>query len=330
MKPSCYCNMPQIVSDIVQGEIICSRCGVIIESRMIESVTNTLDTRPDDIRILGDGGLGGEPITKIGNKNISSIVKGMQSTDDARLVRLYKPLDAILGQMNIPKTISTDVKILARRAVDEKISRGKSVNQIVVACIMIACKKHGRIIDDQEIIQLANISKKSAYRTYRSLIQRWNIKPHDTQNEIRVRINKACKDLNIQYMTQAVLNIFENCPSEIISHPGVCTSGCIYIACQGKISQNTISTVTGVSSVSLRKFTKRYEQIKDLHNVSNDTLDDITSNISENTMNCTSSGTTSSSGTSDNSNNDNGTSRCTDNSTYNSTSSTTEQSIQQY
>ena len=314
MKPSCYCNMPQIVSDIVQGEIICSRCGVIIESRMIESVTNTLDTRPDDIRILGDGGLGGEPITKIGNKNISSIVKGMQSTDDARLVRLYKPLDAILGQMNIPKTISTDVKILARRAVDEKISRGKSVNQIVVACIMIACKKHGRIIDDQEIIQLANISKKSAYRTYRSLIQRWNIKPHDTQNEIRVRINKACKDLNIQYMTQAVLNIFENCPSEIISHPGVCTSGCIYIACQGKISQNTISTVTGVSSVSLRKFTKRYEQIKDMHNVSNDTssitssdtsdymfndtLDDIASNISENTMNCTSSGTTSSIGTS--------------------------------
>ena len=300
MKPRCYCNVPQMVSDIVQGEIVCSRCGVIIESHMIESNANILDTRPDDIRILGDGGLGSEPITKLGSRNISNIVKGMQSTDDARLVRLYKPLDVLLGQMNIPKPISTDAKILARRAIDEKISRGKSLSQIAVACIMIACKKHGRIINDQEILQLANISKKSAYKTYRSLIQRWNIKPHDTQNEIRIRINKACKDLNIPYMTRTVLDIFENCPSDIISHPGVCTSGFIYIACQGKIPQDTISAATGVSSVSLRNFTKRYGQIKSMHNTSNiissdklahtcdDKPDDITNSISEITMNSTS------------------------------------------
>ncbi len=223
----------------------------MVESDVSDSVIQTSDI------ILGNG-LGSEPITKIGDKTISNSlqVQGI----DRRFVKTYKLLDALLGRLGATTLIATEAKVLARRAIREGLTHGRRLDQVSVACVMIACKRHGRVIKETEIMDQANVNKRSTRRVYRYMLQRWNI-TYDIRNNIKIRINKACNILDISYKTRnKMFDILASCPFGVISHPGVCAAGIIYLVCRKSIKQDTISSAAGVTTMALRNFVKRYKE----------------------------------------------------------------------
>jgi transcription initiation factor TFIIB len=80
----------------------------------------------------------------------------------------------IANNLNLPKNVLETASLIYRKAVKERLIRGRSIQGVTSAAIYLACRQCGLPRTLEEIAQASNVSKKEVGRSYRFLIKELN------------------------------------------------------------------------------------------------------------------------------------------------------------
>jgi len=192
------CGSPRLMKDYECAEIVCMSCGFVLDAKLADSGPEwrAFDTEQREKRTRV-----GAPLTyTIHDKGLSTMIdwhdrdiygKRIPPGQKAQIYRLRKwqrrirvsdaternlafalsEMSKIANNMNLPKNILETASVIYRKAVKERLIRGRSIQGVTSAAIYVACRQCGLARTLEEISQSSNINKKEVGRSYRFLVK---------------------------------------------------------------------------------------------------------------------------------------------------------------
>ena len=111
-----------------------------------------------------------------------AMAKGSAAKTERNLVSAFRDISSVCDTMSLPKSISDIAKQLYKRADDEKVLRGKSMEAVIACCVLIACRQ-GRVPRTfKEICQVTNVPKKTIGQCFKALESAFNLNANTAGN----------------------------------------------------------------------------------------------------------------------------------------------------
>jgi len=194
--PSCK-NDNAIITDPRSGEIICSRCGMVISDKLLERRpewrTFALEETEGRARTGLPSSLARHDMglsTVIGKENVDATKNKIEpsllstlnrlrtwdfrtqvrSSTDRTLRLAFGDLDSLKDKLGLSDAIIEKTAYIYRKAQQKGMMRGRSIHAVLAAAIYIACRQMEvpRTLD--EIATIGNIKRKSIAKCHRELI----------------------------------------------------------------------------------------------------------------------------------------------------------------
>ncbi|TFF88450.1 MAG: transcription initiation factor IIB, partial [Promethearchaeota archaeon] len=192
----------------------------------------------------------------------------VHSSSARNLVIAMSELDRLASQLGIPRGVKESAAVIYRRAIEQKIIRGRSIEAMIAAAIYAACRlrKVPRTLD--EICQYTRIKRKELGRSYRLIIGRLGVRmPVASPIDYLSRFGE---ELNISSRTQKrAAELLELAKEKALTagkDPTGLAAAAIYIVAiqEGeRRTQREIAKIAHVTEVTVRN---RYKElVKKLH-----------------------------------------------------------------
>ncbi|HVP41215.1 MAG TPA: transcription initiation factor IIB [Candidatus Krumholzibacteriaceae bacterium] len=195
------CGSDRLVRDYEVGEIVCMNCGVVVATKLADRGP---EWRAFDDEQRSKRTRVGAPMTyTIHDKGLSTMIdwhdrdiygKRLSPGQKAQVYRLRKwqrrirvsdaterniafalsEISKISNSLSLPKNIVETASVIYRKAVKERLIRGRSIQGVTAASIYVACRKCSLPRTLEEIAQSSNLNKKEVGRSYRFLIKELN------------------------------------------------------------------------------------------------------------------------------------------------------------
>jgi transcription initiation factor TFIIB len=185
-----------IITDPKSGEIICSKCGMVILDKSLEQRTHWQRNATEGIVRTGlarhDMGLS----TVIGKENIDSSKNKinpsmlptlhrlrtwdfrtqLNNSSDRSLKAAFSELDSLKDKLGLSDAIIERTAYIYRKAQEKGMLRGRSISTVLGATIFIACMELEvpRTLDD--IATISNVKRKSIAKYHRKIVFELQIK----------------------------------------------------------------------------------------------------------------------------------------------------------
>jgi transcription initiation factor TFIIB len=212
-----------MMKDYESAEIVCMGCGYVV-------IANLTDQGPEwrafDSEQLEKRARAGAPTTfTIHDKGLSTTIdwhdrdvhgQRLPQGQKAQIYRLRKwqrrirvsdaternlafalsEISKISNNLNLPKNVIETASVIYRKAVKERLIRGRTIQGVTSAAIYVACRQCGVARTLEDISQVSPINKKEVGRSYRFLVKELNyfIKPV----KAGLYITKLCNQLTLQ------------------------------------------------------------------------------------------------------------------------------------
>jgi transcription initiation factor TFIIB len=188
------CKGRPLIEDVATGEIICGCCGSILVEKSVDvNPERTRDseeffaktrTGPEQSLSMYDMGM----MTVMSNRDaLGKSLSGSTKNDFERLKKLNSRsktasssrtlrfallfLQSLKTKVGLPDSVAENASYIYRKAMQKKITVGRSANALMCASIYAACRQYGIPRSIADISQSANISKKETSRAYRTLFE---------------------------------------------------------------------------------------------------------------------------------------------------------------
>ncbi len=192
------CGTTRLMRDYKCAEVVCMDCGFVITAKIADRGPEwrafTNEQRAKRTRV-------GAPLTyTIHDKGLSTMIdwhdrdiygKSLSSGQKAQMYRLRKwqrrirvsdaternlafalsEISKIANNLNLPKNILETASVIYRRAVKERLIRGRSIQGVTSAAIYLACRQCRLARTLEEIAQASHVNKKEVGRSYRFLVR---------------------------------------------------------------------------------------------------------------------------------------------------------------
>ncbi|MDI6847337.1 MAG: transcription initiation factor IIB [Candidatus Bathyarchaeia archaeon] len=192
------CGSTRLMRDYECAEIVCMDCGFVIAAKIADRGP---EWRAFDDEQRAKRTRVGAPLTyTIHDKGLSTMIdwhdrdiygKSLSPGQKAQVYRLRKwqrrirvsdaternlafalsEITKIANNLNLPKNILETASIIYRKAVKERLIRGRSIQGVTAAAIYLACRQCKLARTLEEIAQASNVDKKEVGRSYRFLIR---------------------------------------------------------------------------------------------------------------------------------------------------------------
>lgn len=192
------CGSTRLMRDYECAEIVCMNCGYVIAAKLADRGP---EWRAFDDEQRAKRARVGAPLTfTIHDKGLSTMIdwhdrdiygKRLSPGQKAQIYRLRKwqrrirvsdaternlafalsEISKIANSLNLPKNILETASVIYRKAVKERLIRGRSIQGVTAAAIYVACRQCGLARTLEEIAQASNINKKEVGRSYRFLVK---------------------------------------------------------------------------------------------------------------------------------------------------------------
>ena len=167
----------------------------------------------------------------------------------------------IASNLGLPHSVTEEALRIYSRSVKNKLTMGRSIDNLVAASIFIAVKIHGipRTLD--EIAATMAISKKSVSKAYRLIMREFNIKlqPVSPITFISNFASPLGLSMQVQNRAKELIEITQKKSDLIGKDPKGLAAAALYIASKElkePRSQVELSKVAHISEVTLRNRTK--------------------------------------------------------------------------
>jgi transcription initiation factor TFIIB len=276
------CRSEIVVTDHECGEVICCRCGVVVDRIESPAVQEWRSFSIDDFyRKSRTGGatslarynkgllttIGSSRDTKEKGLNFDRIRVWdfrIQTANDRSLKQALPALEHLKASLALPETIVEKSAYFYRKAARINLIKGRTVSSILAASVYLACRELETPRTLNEVSSASNVPRKKISRDYRLLVHTFDPKipaiDHVrciTRIANKVGLSEKTKRVAIKIMRQVIA-------MQVSAGKGPMgiAATVLYIAClqAGEMkTQKELSIAAGVTEVTIRN---RYSELK--------------------------------------------------------------------
>jgi transcription initiation factor TFIIB len=262
----------------VRGETICKQCGLVITERGLDlnhSGIRAYTKQEKDRKertgcpmsiLMPDIGLSTVIDRKrIKNPDLRRAAKWNThlSWEKRNMLIAITELKRIGTNLNFPERVKKAAVKLYKEVFRKNLLRGRSINGMISACAYFTCKLEQVPVTLQEILDEASISDNIVKKCYKILVRELHLKSPNL-DPISL-IPRYCAELGLPITAEKesikILRSFINNSSICGKDPKGLCAGALYLVAKlkdKKVSQKDISSVVGVTEVTLRS---RYKEL---------------------------------------------------------------------
>lgn len=284
------CGNTRFVKDYERAELTCLNCGLVVKDRMIDMGP---EWRAFDHEQREKRARAGTPTTfTIHDKGLSTMIdwrnrdcfgKDLAPRRRAQIYRLRKwqrrirvsdamernlafalsELDRMASHLGLPRNVREASAVIYRKAVEQKLIRGRSIEGVAAAALYAACRqcKVPRTLD--ETTEVSRVSKKETGRSYRFIARELNIAIPPT-NPVDY-IPRFTSQLNLSGEVQSkAIDILRHASIRGLTSgrgPTGVAAAAIYIASVSLNERRTQRDVAGVARVTEVTVRNRYKEL---------------------------------------------------------------------
>ena len=284
------CGGTEFYEDSSRGENICTSCGCVMETRIVDSGPDwrsfTAEERNARARTgspmtltMADKGLA----TTIGWSDRDANGRAIAASNRAAIYRMRKwqirtlvhssqhrnlsiamsEMDRLSSQLGVPRETKETAALIYRKALTKRLVRGRSIEGMVAASLYLSCRIHKIPRQLDEIVTEARVNRKELGQCVRLVLRNVPIKvPIPSANDLMPRISA---DLSLDGKTlQTAMNIINQAREKGITagkDPGGLAAAALYIAGiieDDRRTQREIAEASNVTEVTVRN---RYKDL---------------------------------------------------------------------
>jgi transcription initiation factor TFIIB len=287
------CGSLHLVTDETNGEVVCSQCGLVITENKLNRTPEwrayTLDEQRSKSRmgapiryshfdkglhttIRGYKDASGNKLSGKAKRQAWRLRKWQNRTRvrDSRnrnLMQAMNELQMLAEKLHVSSSVKELAAVMYRKALDENLTRGRSIAAIVAASLYAACRftKTPKRLND--MVKVSARSRGEVSRAYRLLVRKLKIEmpSHDPLNYVSRIAEKAKISGKVQGVAAKILRKAKRKRITMGKDPVGVASAVLYVACQMKgenVTQKEIAEAAGVTEVTLRN--RKKELVKKL------------------------------------------------------------------
>jgi len=286
------CGSTRLMRDYECAEIVCMDCGFVVAAKIADRGPEWRafddEQRTKRTRV-------GAPLTyTIHDKGLSTMIdwhdrdiygKSLSPGQKAQVYRLRKwqrrirvsdaternlafalsEITKIANNLNLPKNILETASVIYRKAVKERLIRGRSIQGVTAAAIYLACRQCGLARTLEEIAQASSVNKKEVGRSYRFLIKEldYSIPPLKPGQYITKFSNQLTMQGKVEEIAHKILGAAKELKLTSGRGPTGIAAAASYIASVltgERKTQREIAEIAQVTEVTIRN---RYKELVD-------------------------------------------------------------------
>jgi transcription initiation factor TFIIB len=276
------CRSEVLITDHECGEIICSRCGVVIDRIEISPTQEWRSFNVDEFyrRSRAGGAISLSRynkglLTRIGTDRSHKTTSHnfdririwdfrIQAANDRSLKQAIPELEHLKESLGLPETIIEKSAYFYRKASRLNLIKGRTVSSMLAASVYLACRELETPRTLFEISASSNVQRKKISRDYRLLVHTFDPKI-PVVDHIRCITRIANKAGVTERTKRVAMKLMRNVIGMEVSAgkgPMGIAATVLYIAClqNGEIrTQKELSMIAGVTEVTIRN---RYSDLK--------------------------------------------------------------------
>jgi len=291
-SPTCPECGGQLATDTEHGETVCDDCGLVVEEDEIDHGPEwrAFDAREKDEKsrvgapttnMMHDKGLS----TNIGWQDKDAYGKTLSSRQREKMQRLRTwnerfrtrdskernlkqalgEIDRMASALGLPENVRETASVIYRRALDEDLLPGRSIEGVATAALYAAARKAGTPRSLDEIDAVSRVEKDEVARTYRYVVRelKLEIQPADPAQYVP----RFASDLDLSDEAERrARQLLDNAKEQGV-HSGKSPVGlaaaAVYAAAlltNEKVTQSEVSDIANISEVTIRN---RYHELLD-------------------------------------------------------------------
>jgi transcription initiation factor TFIIB len=289
------CGSKELVTDSGSGEVVCSKCGLVIEDLMLEQKPEWRAFTPEETRAKARTG----PLTSLKqfDKGLSTTFQPYKDTfghalpmqERLKMMRLHKwnirasvhssvernlsqamnELTHLSDKLHIPASVEENAALIYRKALAEGLIRGRSIKGIAAAALYAACRLTRTPRSLKEVVEASTRSRKDISKCYRLLQRELEVNmPVDGPAKY---VSKIASKVGLSQKTQntAIQLLQEASKRNVIVGKGPISmaAATLYIAAamNGEtITQREVAEAAGVTEVTIRNRYHDLDRLFDL------------------------------------------------------------------
>jgi transcription initiation factor TFIIB len=276
--PECGGNL---ATDTEHGETVCEDCGLVVEEDEIDPGPEwrAFDSREKDEKsrvgapttnMMHDKGLS----TNIGWQDKDAYGNTLSSRQREKMQRLRTwnerfrtqalgEIDRMASALGLPENVRETASVIYRRALEEDLLPGRSIEGVATASLYAAARKAGTPRSLDELTKVSRVDKDEIARTYRYIVRQLNleIQPADPESYVP----RFTSDLGLsEEVERRARQLLDNAKQQGV-HSGKSPVGlaaaAVYAASlltNEKVTQSEVSEVANISEVTIRN---RYHEL---------------------------------------------------------------------
>ena len=282
----------QLATDTEHGETVCVDCGLVVEEDEIDRGPEwrAFDSRERDSKsrvgapttnMMHDKGLS----TNIGWQDKDAYGKSLSSRQREKMQRLRTwnerfrtrdskernlkqalgEIDRMASALGLPDNVRETASVIYRRALDEDLLPGRSIEGVATAALYAAARQAGTPRSLDEFTPVSRVDKMELTRTYRYVVRELGlrVKPADPASYVPRFVSRL--DLSDESERRARELLDDAATAGITSgkSPVGLAAAAVYAAAllvNEKVTQSEVSEVADVSEVTIRN---RYKELLD-------------------------------------------------------------------
>ena len=283
-SPKCpSCGDQKIVTDQNTGELFCSKCGLVITDKIVDTGAewrsfsndegNKARTGAGTSLTMHDRGLS----TVIGAANkdatgkplsagVKSSIERLRTWDsrsqahssaERNLRQALNEMGKLKDKLALTDAVVEKAAYIYRKSMEKKLVRGRSIQGLVAACLYASCRntETPRTLDD--IAKGINIRRKDVARCYRLIYRELELKMPVVDPVKGVSRIASIAELSEKSKRKAIKILNQAKEEGIVAgkDPMGIAAAALYLACisTGEVkSQKQISIASGITEVTIR------------------------------------------------------------------------------
>ncbi|AQL41582.1 transcription initiation factor IIB 2 [Halorientalis sp. IM1011] len=279
-----------LVTDSERGETVCEECGLVVSEDEVDPGPEwrAFDAKEKDEKsrvgapttnMMHDKGLstniGWQDKDAYGNSLSSRQREKMQrlrtwnerfrtrDSKERNLKQALGEIDRMASALGLPENVRETASVIYRRALDEDLLPGRSIEGVSTASLYAAARQAGTPRSLDEIESVSRVDKDEIARTYRYVVRELNleIQPADPESYVP----RFASDLDLSEEVERRARELLSSAKEQGVHSGKSPVGlaaaAVYAAsllANEKVTQSAVSEVASISEVTIRN---RYHEL---------------------------------------------------------------------
>ena len=271
------------------GELVCEDCGLVIEEENIDRGPEwrafNHSERQSKSRVgapttqtMHDKGL----TTQIDWKDKDAYGRSISSEKRSQMHRLRKwqerirtkdagernlqfalsEIDRMSSALGVPRSVREVASVIYRRALDDDLIRGRSIEGVATAALYAACRQENIPRSLDEVAEVARVEQKEIGRTYRYIAQELSLglKPVDPVQYVPRFCSELGLSEEVEQKTREIIEVTAEKGMLSGKSPTGYAAAAIYAAsllCNEKKTQREVADVAQVTEVTIRN---RYQE----------------------------------------------------------------------